>query len=76
MSRIHCPVCGFMMMPEDRYGRIWYVCPNQAHTTIGEANQGVHMSENMADLLRGMGPNLDLILRGYEKKSPSSPIEE
>jgi hypothetical protein len=62
------------MVPAGEDSKFDLVCLNHQGPIIGEANQGTHMhyDEKWADL----GPNLDLIFRGYEKNDPSSPIEE
>lgn len=72
----HCLVCGFLMLSEQVGDQTIYTCPNQSHQTIGKANHSIHLSENLEDVMRGMGPNLDLILRGYQEKPSPSPIVE
>jgi len=68
VKQLHCPECGFLMMPMGDS----YVCPDEYGKTVNKANQDTDSDNKWFDL----GPNLDLILRGYQKKSPSSPIEE
>lgn len=60
VSKQHCPVCGFLMMVEIQDGQTSFTCVN-SHGTIGKAS-GVHMSENLEEVYKGLGNNLDLLM--------------
>jgi hypothetical protein len=38
-----------------------YTCIN-SHGTIGKADQGVHMSQGLAEAYRSLGSNVDILL--------------
>lgn len=60
VSKRHCPACGFLMMMEIQGSDVKYTCINNQHET-GNL-QGVHMSENMLEAYKSLGPNLDILL--------------
>ncbi len=62
VSKQHCPACGFLMMYEMQDGQVIYTCVNNEHGTIGEANQGVHMSEDLAEAYKALGSNVDVLM--------------
>jgi len=48
------------MIAEKQGNETVYTCPNQKYETVKESS-GVHMSENMLNALKELGPNFDLI---------------
>ncbi len=62
VSKQHCPVCGFLMMYEHGDDGIIYTCVNNEHGTIGKANQGVYMSEDLVEAYRSLGSNVDVLM--------------
>jgi hypothetical protein len=61
VSKQHCPVCGFLMMYSVEENKTTYTCVN-SHGTIGKADQGVHMSEGLAEAYRSLGSNVDILM--------------
>lgn len=61
VSKVHCPVCGFLMMMEIQGKEVTYTCFN-THPAIGEST-GMHLSEEAVEALKSLGPNLDLIMK-------------
>ena len=54
VSKMHCQVCGFLMMYEMQDGQVSYICVNQEHPPIGKTTlySNIHMSDEMAKELK------------------------
>ncbi len=61
VSKQHCPVCGFLMMYSIQDDNTVYTCVN-SHGTIGKADQGVHMSEDLTEAYKALGANVDVLM--------------